>query len=75
MWSPAMQISDAADAARPSTVTSTRARCLRREFMIATPSQAEPPGELMYRRMRSTSRSASSAANAFAFVPQYPISS
>ena len=45
--SPAMATTEAAEAAMPSIKTSTGFFCARRRFMIATPSKASPPGELM----------------------------
>lgn len=44
--SPAMAITEAADAASASTVTVTFALWRRRAFMMARPSQAAPPGLL-----------------------------
>ena len=45
--SPAIAITDAAEAASASTVTLTVARWRRSAFMMAMPSQASPPGLLM----------------------------
>ncbi|MCY1299624.1 hypothetical protein D9M70_491600 [compost metagenome] len=45
--SPARKITEAAEAARPSTLVVTFLLCSRRRLRMAMPSNMSPPGELM----------------------------
>ena len=73
--SPAMAITEAAEAARPSTTVSTVPPKLERAVYIARPSKTSPPGLLMRTRTLSEVTASSSPLNALAMMPNSPISS
>jgi hypothetical protein len=68
--SPAMAITDAAEAAMPSTRTVTFALWARSTLAMATPSLATPPGELRWSTSSSTSRPATSFTKSAAVTPK-----
>lgn len=67
-------MNDAAEAAMPSTIATTRALCWRSALRIARPSQTMPPGELMCRctSVVSSGSSSSACTNSFADRPHGP---
>ena len=73
--SPAIAMTVAIEAAMPSTTTVTRARWALSEFMIAMPSQTDPPGEFRCTSISSTSRASSSDTKSRAEKYQPPIAS